>query len=73
MPPDELEPAPSREAGDRAATDAAPVDDATGSASTRHNLVRVLVERTFRAAEAAMIERRVSSMRSTRQGRRFAT
>ena len=40
------------EAGERAAEDAAPVDDATGSADYKAQLVRVLVERTFREALA---------------------
>lgn len=40
------------EAGERAAEAAAPVDDATGSAEYKAQLVRVLVERTFRAAAA---------------------
>jgi carbon-monoxide dehydrogenase medium subunit len=35
-------------AGERAAEDAAPVDDATGSADYKAQLVKVLVERTFR-------------------------
>jgi len=38
------------EAGERAAEAAAPVDDATGSAEYKAQLVRVLVERTFREA-----------------------
>lgn len=37
-------------AGERAAEAAAPVDDATGSADYKAQLVRVLVERTFREA-----------------------
>jgi CO/xanthine dehydrogenase FAD-binding subunit len=37
-------------AGERAAEDAAPVDDATGSADYKAQLVKVLVERTFREA-----------------------
>jgi len=37
-------------AGERAAEDASPVDDATGSAEYKTQLVRVLVERTFRQA-----------------------
>ena len=48
MPIEDLDPAVIREAGDRAAADAAPVDDATGSADYKAQLVRVLVERTFR-------------------------
>lgn len=40
------------EAGERAAEAAAPVDDATGSAEYKAQLVRVLVERTFREAIA---------------------
>jgi carbon-monoxide dehydrogenase medium subunit len=40
------------EAGERAAAAAAPVDDATGSAEYKAQLVRVLVERTFREAVA---------------------
>jgi len=40
------------EAGERAAEAAAPVDDATGSAEYKAQLVRVLVERTFRKAVA---------------------
>jgi carbon-monoxide dehydrogenase medium subunit len=39
-------------AGERAAEAAAPVDDATGSAEYKAQLVRVLVERTFREAVA---------------------
>ena len=39
-------------AGERAAEDAAPVDDATGSADYKAQLVKVLVERTFREALA---------------------
>ena len=35
-------------AGERAAEDAVPVDDATGSADYKAQLVKVLVERTFR-------------------------
>jgi carbon-monoxide dehydrogenase medium subunit len=48
------EPDPSvlAEAGGRAAEDAAPVDDATGSADYKAQLVRVLVERTMREALA---------------------
>jgi len=40
------------EAGERAAEAAAPVDDATGAAEYKAQLVRVLVERTFRKAVA---------------------
>jgi aerobic carbon-monoxide dehydrogenase medium subunit len=40
------------EAGEQAAEAAAPVDDATGSAEYKAQLVRVLVERTFREAVA---------------------
>ncbi|MGI8478449.1 MAG: FAD binding domain-containing protein [Gaiellaceae bacterium] len=40
------------EAGERAAEAAAPVDDATGSAEYKAQLVRVLVARTFREATA---------------------
>jgi carbon-monoxide dehydrogenase medium subunit len=40
------------EAGERAAEAAAPVDDATGSAEYKAQLVRVLVEQTFREAVA---------------------
>jgi carbon-monoxide dehydrogenase medium subunit len=40
------------EAGGRAAEAAAPLDDATGSAEYKAQLVRVLVERTFRQAIA---------------------
>jgi CO/xanthine dehydrogenase FAD-binding subunit len=39
-------------AGERAAEDATPVDDATGSADYKAQLVKVLVERTFREALA---------------------
>ena len=39
-------------AGERAAEDAAPVDDATGSADYKAQLVKVLVDRTFREALA---------------------
>jgi carbon-monoxide dehydrogenase medium subunit len=39
-------------AGERAAEDAAPVDDGTGSADYKAQLVKVLVERTFREALA---------------------
>ncbi|MGH3141778.1 MAG: hypothetical protein ACRDO9_01405, partial [Gaiellales bacterium] len=37
-------------AGERAAEDAAPVDDTTGSADYKAQLVKVLVGRTFREA-----------------------
>lgn len=50
MPADELDPAVIRKAGERAAEDAAPVDDATGSAEYKAQLVCVLVDRTFREA-----------------------
>jgi carbon-monoxide dehydrogenase medium subunit len=50
MPTGELDPSVVAEAGVRAAEDAAPVDDATGSAEYKAQLVRVLVERTFREA-----------------------
>lgn len=50
MPAGELDPSVVTEAGGRAAEDAAPVDDATGSAEYKAQLVRVLVERTFREA-----------------------
>jgi CO/xanthine dehydrogenase FAD-binding subunit len=50
MPVGELDPALVAEAGSRAAADAAPVDDASGSAEYKAQLVRVLVERTFREA-----------------------
>jgi len=50
MPVGEIDPGVVAEAGARAAEDAAPVDDATGSAEYKAQLVRVLVERTFRDA-----------------------
>jgi carbon-monoxide dehydrogenase medium subunit len=46
----ELDPQAIAQAGERAAEDAAPADDATGSADYKAHLVRVLVERTFREA-----------------------
>lgn len=46
----ELDPVLLAEAGERAAEEAAPVDDATGSTEYKAQLVRVLVERTFRRA-----------------------
>ncbi|MFN2490044.1 MAG: xanthine dehydrogenase family protein subunit M [Actinomycetota bacterium] len=52
LPSGELDPSVVAEAGRRAAEDAAPVDDATGSAEYKAQLVRVLVERTFRDAMA---------------------
>ncbi|MDQ3380756.1 MAG: xanthine dehydrogenase family protein subunit M [Actinomycetota bacterium] len=52
LPAGELDPSVVAEAGRRAAEDAAPVDDATGSAEYKAQLVRVLVERTFRDAIA---------------------
>ena len=52
MPADEADPAVLAHAGARAAEDARPVDDATGSADYKAQLVRVLVERTFRQALA---------------------
>ncbi len=52
MPAGEIDPGVVAEAGARAAEDAAPVDDATGSAEYKAQLVRVLVERTFREAVA---------------------
>ena len=48
----EPDPAVLAAAGEQAADDAAPVDDATGSAEYKAQLVRVLVERTFREALA---------------------
>lgn len=48
----ELDPKALAEAGERAAEDAAPADDATGSAEYKAHLVRVLVEETFRQAVA---------------------
>jgi len=50
MPAGGLDPSVVAEAGGRAAEDAAPVEDATGSAEYKAQLVRVLVERTFREA-----------------------
>lgn len=50
MAVDELDPALVADASERAAEEAAPVDDATGSAEYKAQLVRVLVERTFREA-----------------------
>ena len=50
MPVGEPDPDVLRAAGDIAAEDAAPVDDATGSADYKAQLVRVLVEQTFREA-----------------------
>lgn len=52
MPAGELDPSVIAKAGGRAAEDAAPVDDATGSAEYKAQLVRVLVKRTFREAVA---------------------
>ena len=52
MPAGKLDPSVVAEAGGRAAEDAAPVDDSTGSAEYKAQLVRVLVERTFREAVA---------------------
>lgn len=46
----ELDPVLLAEAGERAGEEAAPVDDATGSTEYKAQLVRVLVERTFREA-----------------------
>jgi carbon-monoxide dehydrogenase medium subunit len=51
-PVDEIGDGLLAEAGERAAEAAAPVDDATGSAEYKAQLVRVLVERTFREAVA---------------------
>jgi carbon-monoxide dehydrogenase medium subunit len=51
-PVDELGEGLLGEAGERAAEAAAPVDDATGSAEYKAQLVRVLVDRTFRQAVA---------------------
>jgi CO/xanthine dehydrogenase FAD-binding subunit len=48
----DVDPAVVAEAGRLAAEDAAPVDDATGSAEYKAQLVRVLVGRTFRKAVA---------------------
>lgn len=50
MPAGEPDPAVLARAGEQAAADAAPVDDATGSAEYKAQLVRVLLERTFREA-----------------------
>jgi carbon-monoxide dehydrogenase medium subunit len=50
VPAGELDSGLLTEAGERAADAAAPVDDATGSAEYKAQLVRVLVERTFREA-----------------------
>ncbi len=50
-PVDELDDVLST-AGEHAAEDAAPVDDATGSADYKSQLVKVLVERTFKEALA---------------------
>jgi carbon-monoxide dehydrogenase medium subunit len=52
MPRAEIDPSVIARAGELAADDAAPVDDAMGSAEYKVQLVRVLVERTFRAAVA---------------------
>ena len=51
-PVDEIGSGLLAEAGERAAEAAAPVDDANGSAEYKAQLVRVLVERTFREAVA---------------------
>jgi carbon-monoxide dehydrogenase medium subunit len=51
-PAEEIDTGLLAEAGERAAEAAAPVDDATGSAEYKAQLVRVLVERTFREAIA---------------------
>jgi aerobic carbon-monoxide dehydrogenase medium subunit len=51
-PVDEIGSGLLAEAGERAAEAAAPVDDATGSAEYKAQLVRVLVERTFRETVA---------------------
>jgi carbon-monoxide dehydrogenase medium subunit len=50
MPAAEPDPAVLARAGEAAAGDAGPVDDATGSAEYKAQLVRVLVERAFREA-----------------------
>ena len=50
MPASDVDPAVISEAGERAAEDAAPVDDATGSAEYKAQLVRVLVRWTFEEA-----------------------
>jgi carbon-monoxide dehydrogenase medium subunit len=52
LPVGELDPKAIAQAGKRAAEDAAPADDATGSADYKAHLVRVLVEQTFRQAVA---------------------
>jgi aerobic carbon-monoxide dehydrogenase medium subunit len=52
MPVDELDAGQLAAAGERAAEDAAPVDDATGSADYKAQLVKVLVGRTVREAIA---------------------
>lgn len=52
MPAAEPDPEALAAAGERAAEDAAPVDDATGSADYKAQLVRVLLERTVREALA---------------------
>jgi aerobic carbon-monoxide dehydrogenase medium subunit len=52
MPASDHDPSLVAEAGGRAAEDAAPVDDATGSAEYKAQLVCVLVERTFLEAVA---------------------
>jgi CO/xanthine dehydrogenase FAD-binding subunit len=52
MPAADVDPAIVHDAGDLAAADAAPVDDATGSADYKAQLVRVLLERTFKEAVA---------------------
>jgi len=51
-PAEEIDSGVLAEAGERAAEAAAPVDDSTGSAEYKAQLVRVLVERTFREAVA---------------------
>jgi aerobic carbon-monoxide dehydrogenase medium subunit len=51
-PARDVDPQVLTKAGERAAEAAAPVDDATGSAEYKAQLVRVLVERTFRQAIA---------------------
>lgn len=50
MPANDVDPGVVAEAGSRAAEDARPVDDATGSAEYKAQLVRVLVERTLEEA-----------------------
>jgi aerobic carbon-monoxide dehydrogenase medium subunit len=52
MPVGNVDHALVAEAGGRAAEEAAPVDDTTGSAEYKAQLVRVLVERTFQQAVA---------------------